>query len=203
MWPTFSAKVWYDYSLLRYNISRHRAKICLTPFKASHISIWHPQAASTTAVQPLPLLGIWCWQVETSSMGMCDMLMGEEMKGWSKILLYWNGSGNTISQVRIRLPYVKWWKTIKIESDLMKIMANKNQWVFFIQSQACFSRNILFSSNFCSLSSIRSQKAKLIYYFWVLTKFNQQIVIKNFKLATSEIPLGDFWIAIWNKKNKI
>lgn len=74
----------------------------------------------------------------------------------------------------------------------MKIMANKNQFGFLTQSQACLSKNILFSSNFCSLSSVRSQKAKLIYYFLVLTKFNQLIVIKNFKLATSEIPSGNF-----------
>lgn len=130
--PTFSAKVWYDYLLLRYNISRHRAKICFIPFKGSHISIWHPQAASSAAVQPLPLLGIWCWQVETSNMGMCDMLMGGEMKGWSKILVYWNGSGNTISQVRIRFPYVKWWKTIK---NWIRFNENygklKSVWFFF------------------------------------------------------------------------
>jgi len=36
------------------------------------------------------------------------MLTGGEMKGGSKILLQWNGRGNTISQVRNRLPCVKW-----------------------------------------------------------------------------------------------
>lgn len=149
-------------------MSRHRAKICLIPFKASHISIWHPQAASTAAVQPLPLLGIWCWQVETSNTGMCDMLMGGETKGWSKILLYWNGSGNTISQVRIRLPYVKWWKTtknwIRFNESYGKLKSG------FFQTQSCLSRNILFSAYFCLLTSIRSQKAKEIYYFWGFDK---------------------------------
>lgn len=35
-----------------------------------------------------------------------------------------------------------------------------------------------------------------------MTKFNQQIVIKNFRLATSEIPSGDFSVVFWYKKQQ-
>lgn len=168
LWPTLSTKVWYDCLFLGYNISRHRPKICLVPFKANHISIWHRQAASTTAALPLPLLGIWCWQVETPNTGMCDMLTGGEMEGWSKILLYWNGSGNTISQVRIRLPYVKWWKTtengIRINENCGRLKLVKIYYFFFNTNPAwpeMFSSLLIFA--FWLLSGT-------IYYFWLFDK---------------------------------